>query len=182
MNKEQIIDVAAAIFRQHGYSATSLKTLSDHTGLHKSSLYHHFPEGKLQIALAVLQHLTQQFDNTLCKELRRQDLPVQERITLLQQQLKAYFKEGKLGCILPALGLNGDSRALRPALEELMNVLVDAFSCVAEHHGLPTTTAQANADQVMISLEGSLIVSAIRNDNQLFLDFLDNLPQQLLAP
>lgn len=40
--EEQILDAAAELFRQNGYSATSLQEVADRVGLHKSTIYHYF--------------------------------------------------------------------------------------------------------------------------------------------
>ena len=55
--KAEVLDRLMESFRRHGYDGASLATLSERTGLGKSSLYHHFPGGKEQMALEVLAHL-----------------------------------------------------------------------------------------------------------------------------
>ncbi|MEV0731044.1 helix-turn-helix domain-containing protein [Polymorphospora sp. NPDC050346] len=40
---EGILDRAAALFAQHGYDHTSLKTVADSVGLSKAGLLHHYP-------------------------------------------------------------------------------------------------------------------------------------------
>lgn len=40
---EGILDRAAALFAQHGFAHTSLKTVADAVGLSKAGLLHHFP-------------------------------------------------------------------------------------------------------------------------------------------
>ena len=52
--KAEIVDRLFVVFQDHGYEGASLADLSRATGLGKSSLYHHFPGGKEQMAEAVL--------------------------------------------------------------------------------------------------------------------------------
>ena len=44
-------------FRTHGYDGATLSALTDSTGLARAALYHHFPQGKQQMAAAVLEDL-----------------------------------------------------------------------------------------------------------------------------
>lgn len=53
--KAEILDRLFVVFRDRGYEGSSLADLSQATGLGKSSLYHHFPRGKEQMAEAVLE-------------------------------------------------------------------------------------------------------------------------------
>jgi TetR/AcrR family transcriptional repressor of lmrAB and yxaGH operons len=53
--KSEIVDQLFLVFRDRGYEGASLADLSEATGLGKSSLYHHFPGGKEQMAEAVLE-------------------------------------------------------------------------------------------------------------------------------
>ena len=41
--KEEILDVAAAMFAEHGFDAVSLTDIADAVGLSKATLYHYFP-------------------------------------------------------------------------------------------------------------------------------------------
>lgn len=53
--KAAIVDRLFVVFQDHGYEGTSIADLSRATGLGKSSLYHHFPRGKEEMAEAVLE-------------------------------------------------------------------------------------------------------------------------------
>jgi AcrR family transcriptional regulator len=46
--REQILDVCARLFTQHGYAATSTRDIADAVGIRQASLYYHFA-GKPQI-------------------------------------------------------------------------------------------------------------------------------------
>ena len=53
MQRSDIIQAAAQIFRQKGFHATSMQEIADAVNLQKSSLYHHVPS-KQDILLAIL--------------------------------------------------------------------------------------------------------------------------------
>lgn len=52
-SRDEIIVTLYDLFRRAGYDAVSIADISDATGLGKSSLYHHFPGGKPDMAEAV---------------------------------------------------------------------------------------------------------------------------------
>ncbi|OOK66618.1 bacterial regulatory s, tetR family protein [Mycobacterium kansasii] len=53
-SRAALISTAATLFRRQGYAATGLKQILDEAGVKPGSLYHHFPDGKQQLAAAVV--------------------------------------------------------------------------------------------------------------------------------
>lgn len=52
--RERILRAAAALFREQGFTRASMRDLADRVGIHKSSLYHHFPS-KQALLLEILE-------------------------------------------------------------------------------------------------------------------------------
>ena len=50
-----MLDSAIELFRQHGYNGTGFRDLVAHGGAPRGSIYHHFPEGKAQLAVEALK-------------------------------------------------------------------------------------------------------------------------------
>ena len=57
ISRNEVVDRLLAVFQRLGYDGASLAELSHATGLGKSSLYHYFPNGKEEMALAVLRNV-----------------------------------------------------------------------------------------------------------------------------
>jgi TetR/AcrR family transcriptional regulator, cholesterol catabolism regulator len=55
MQRAEIVQAAAQIFREKGYHATSMQDIADAVHLQKASLYHHV-ESKQEILLEILNH------------------------------------------------------------------------------------------------------------------------------
>ena len=53
-SRAALIDNAATLFRRQGYAATGLNQILEEAGVKPGSLYHHFPQGKQQLAAAVV--------------------------------------------------------------------------------------------------------------------------------
>jgi TetR/AcrR family transcriptional repressor of lmrAB and yxaGH operons len=67
-SRAALIDTAATLFRRQGYAATGLNQILQTAGVKPGSLYHHFPQGKQQLAAAVvdgagsaIEHLLRRF-------------------------------------------------------------------------------------------------------------------------
>jgi TetR/AcrR family transcriptional regulator, lmrAB and yxaGH operons repressor len=55
---------------KRGYDGASLDHLSAATGLGRSSLYHHFPKGKLAMGDTAIAQITSRFDQQLLQPLQ----------------------------------------------------------------------------------------------------------------
>jgi len=54
MSRDEVVERLVGVFQRCGYDGASLSELSAATGLGRSSLYHHFPGGKEEMARAVI--------------------------------------------------------------------------------------------------------------------------------
>jgi len=54
-HRDAIVRAAAALFRRNGYAATGINEIAEVSGAPKGSLYHYFPGGKDQIAVAAVR-------------------------------------------------------------------------------------------------------------------------------
>lgn len=50
-----MLDSAIELFRQHGYKGTGFRDVVTHGNAPRGSIYHHFPEGKAQLAVEALK-------------------------------------------------------------------------------------------------------------------------------
>jgi AcrR family transcriptional regulator len=53
--RELMIDVAAELFQEQGYSATSVRQIADAVGVTEAALYYHFKDGKRELLQAVIE-------------------------------------------------------------------------------------------------------------------------------
>ena len=58
--------------------------------------------------------------------------------------------------------------------------MLHCFASLAQTVGLAPAVAQQRAEQLVIAIQGALVVSRTLGNNQAFLNVLDSLPQQLL--
>jgi len=86
MNKDQILEAAAQIFRQKGYHATSMRDIAGAVNLQKASLYHHV-RNKQEILLNLLDQALELLIECLSAVMEL-SLPPDER---LRQAIHCYL-------------------------------------------------------------------------------------------
>jgi AcrR family transcriptional regulator len=59
--REQIIETAAQLFMEKGYTATSVREITDEVGCTEAALYYHFKDGKRELLGAVCESFAPDF-------------------------------------------------------------------------------------------------------------------------
>lgn len=65
ISRERVLDVAEQLFSEHGYSAVTLRTISTQLQMKVASLYYHFPQGKEELFMAVIERAMQRHQSEL---------------------------------------------------------------------------------------------------------------------
>ncbi|OMC43119.1 TetR family transcriptional regulator [Mycobacterium sp. IS-2888] len=165
-SRAALIGNAATLFRRQGYAATGLNQILEEAGVKPGSLYHHFPQGKQQLAAAVVES-----EGTSIEQLLRRFLATGRPVAdIVDRWLD-----------LLAAGLAGDHRdgcPIEPIATESVNAspLVREASarafrgwCAAiedrlRSDGWSAADAKRVALAVISLIEGALILSRIAGD------------------
>jgi len=178
--RTEVLDRIMESFRKHGYDGTSLATLSRRTGLGKSSLYHHFPGGKEQMALDVLAHLNAALRETF-QAVENEPDP-KKKLDIMLDAIDAFYDGGRKACLLERLVASVDrSRFGTP----LMATFIDWMSVLentCRAAGLTAGASRRRAEGAVVRIEGALVVAAGIGDPGVFRRTLDELRATLLAP
>jgi AcrR family transcriptional regulator len=168
-------------FRKSGYDGASLSEISKATGLGKSSLYHHFPGGKVEMAERVLSHLEATLEHALFEPMRSQAAP-EDKLNAMLARLDAFYAGGKSACLLERLAASTDRARFRRPLNVAFQKWIAAIRELCEEAGVPGTEAQRRAEDAVIRVEGALVLSAGTNDTGPFQRTLAELGHTLLSP
>jgi AcrR family transcriptional regulator len=180
MTREKLLDVLVAMFRKNGYDGTSVADITAATGLGKSSLYHHFPGGKAEIAVAMLEHLSARLRPAL--EALRDGRPPQAKLEAFLDAVDELYDGGRMACLLERLCASVDRRRFAKPLEASFHGLVGAFEGLCREAGLSRADARARAEDAVVRIEGSLVLAAGTDDPRVFRRALDSIRATLLAP
>ena len=178
--KTEVLDRIMDSFRRHGYDGASLATISERTGLGKSSLYHHFPGGKEQMAIEVLAHL----NSSLAKTFRtvEEEPDPKTKLDLLLDAIDAFYEGGRQACLLERLGASVDRARFAAPLKATFIDLMSVLENVCRAAGLSVSAAHGRAEGAVVRIEGALVVAAGMNDPSVFGRTLDELRATLLVP
>ena len=162
-SKEEIVDRLFAVFRDRGFDGASLADLSRATGLGKSSLYHHFPRGKEQMAEAVLARATGLIDLAILEE-ARSGMPLKVRLRKIVTSLEQIYSGGRTPCVLGQLATAAIGSTARKHLRQAFEHWIRAVAELAGEAGMPAGRAKKFAEDWVASLQGSLILQAATGD------------------
>ena len=154
--RRQILDVAAARFRSHGYGAASMRDIAGEVGILAGSLYHHFPS-KDDLFTAVHEEGIRRITAAVTGALAGVHDPWARLEAAMVAHL-TYLLEGGDYAVVVLRALPVDLRAhrrlvaLRDDYEGLYRGLVDALPLPAG------VTAQVGRDSLRLMLLGALNV------------------------
>jgi AcrR family transcriptional regulator len=167
-------------FRRYGYEGASLTRIAAATGLGKASLYHYFPGGKEQMAIAVVENLCLWFEDNVFAPLVSVH-PPRQRIVSMLETLSRHYDRGNCAC-LPALLSLTDERALfGEAIGQFFARWVASLSQTLTDSGLARDIAQRRAHDGVERIQGAVILSRAFADSRAFAAMAAELPDQLLA-
>ena len=161
-----MVDTAAALFRRQGYAATGLSQILHEAGVKPGSLYHHFPQGKQQLAAAVVDGSGAAIEQLLRRFLAsgRPVADIVDRwVDLLADGLSA---DGRDGCQIEPIATESvnASALVREASARAFTGWCKAIEERLRADGWPTADAESVAVAVISLIEGALILSRIAGD------------------
>src|SRR5215217_7927229 len=155
LSKDEVLDRLLDAFRHKGYEGASLAELSAATGLMKSSLYHHFPGGKQDMAEQVLVHLDRQLAANVYQPLRSAQTPA-KKLGALLDAIDAFYESGRKACLLERLCASVDRPRFRRPLRRAFTVWMESVEALCLEAGLSKTVARARAEDFVVRIEGAL--------------------------
>jgi len=155
------------VFRSVGYDGASLAVLASATGLKKASLYHQFPGGKVEMANAVLNHVSEWTDNHVFSILFSSK-PATERLAEVVNTISVFYEGGRLACILRAMSLGTAAEIFRDKIADIIERWVNAFAHLATDLGHNASAAKRLGESTLIKIQGSLILAQTLQKPSLF--------------
>ncbi len=168
--KDRLVQTAALLFRKKGYDGVGLAEILAAAKAPKGSLYHHFPNGKADLAMAAATWASDgmlQIIDAAFAEATSFD----HGATTLCYKIAKFFDVtgGSDGCPVSSILIDGSGDAAFRA--ELATILEGWVTRVSEHGqrlGLDEADANTRARVVMIGIEGAWVICRAQSSaNQL---------------
>lgn len=181
LSKDEVLEILLNTFRERGYEGASLAELSAATGLMKSSLYHHFPGGKEDMAEQVLAYLDERLAADVYQLMRSPQAPAKKLAAMLDA-IDAFYAGGRKACLYERLCASVDRAKFRRPLKRAFAAWMDTVEALCLEAGLPKAVARARAEDLVVRIEGALIVGVGTDDLGVFARTMKELRSSVLAP
>lgn len=181
INDTELINRLFTVLRTKGYDGASLNDLASASGLQKASLYHRFPGGKKDIVLAVLNHIGEWTQQQLITIVENPHTTPLEKLTTILDNINNLYQSGNSPCITQTLSMENSALLFSEQLKEGIKIWLNTFSKLAIEFGKDTQTSNEIANQVIIQIQGSLILSKAINTTNPFSTALQTIKKLYIA-
>lgn len=167
--RDKLIHAMADALQRKGLHGVGLNELLEIAGAPKGSLYHHFPGGKSELAVAAIEHISQHIDALFARLFNQQPDPLQALHHWLQgalQQLE--HSQFERGCPLATIALESgpEDVAIRAALQRSFAAVRLALSQQLHAYGYPSEQAASLAALYVALYEGGLLQARVAGSSE----------------
>ncbi|MCZ4521631.1 TetR/AcrR family transcriptional regulator [Rhodococcus ruber] len=181
LERSDAVRALADVFRKRGFEGGSLSVIQQETGLGRGSLYHFFPEGKTDMARAVLDQVAEWFEEQVFEPLRTTENAT-NAVEAMSRKVADYFMSRESVCLFAAITLGQEKETFADAVRGYFTDWVDALADVLQRGGLSTQEATDRALDAVAAIQGGLILARAFGDDSIILRIIDRTQQHLLAP
>lgn len=166
-SRTALVDAAAMLFRRQGYAATGVNQILEVADVKAGSLYHHFPDGKQQLAAAVVEGTGTDIETRL-RQFLDSGLPVIDIvdgwIDLMSSGLALDCRDG---CPIEPIATESvnASPLVRSASARAFQSWQMAIADRLRDDGWAEAESDETALAVIALIEGALILSRISGDS-----------------
>jgi len=176
--RQRLIDSARELIYSRSYADVGVQAICDHAEVKKGSFYHFFPS-KIDLTLAVLDHLYIEFKSGMFDRAFANDIPPMQRFTRMAEMVYQFQKEvaestGQiLGC--PFGNLSTEMSTQDEEIRLKINEIFDRFQAVTketlieaiELGEIGDIDVDATAEAMYAYLEGVMLMAKTRNNAEL---------------
>lgn len=171
--REKMIRAAAELFQRQGYHGTGMAEILARSGAPKGSIYHHFPQGKEQIALEAVAYAGKEI-RAMVARCFASSSSADEALGCLATSLAKWFDTAPngTGCPIAAvlLDTSGSSPTLRHACGKVFEGWADEIRAAALRWGYAAEGASSIASATVINMEGAWLMARASGSSEPFFD------------
>ncbi len=168
--RDRMLDATESLLREQGLAGAGIKQIVARSRTPIGSVYHHFPDGKTELAAAALRRHAERA-RVLLETMFAPQTPVAERVrALFSQAARGFDQSGRFkSCAIGTvtLDLATEDSVLRDVCAQAVDSWVDAIA-----RRLPWKSQRLRrsfAEMVVTTFEGAFIVSRARQSGQPFI-------------
>ena len=178
-HREDLVLKLFDLFRRSGYDAVSIADISNATGLGKSSLYHHFPGGKPDMAKAVADFAMETM-RTRVFDILKGAAPLAEKIGKTNAFIDEMYEGGGAPCLISSLLISPNTGPETAAtMREIVEAWREAYAAALRQAGRSPKDARTLAVSALVRIQGGLVIARATGDKRVFTDALDGIRREL---
>lgn len=166
--RSRILQAAQRLFRKRGYHATGLNDILEMAQAPKGSMYHHFPAGKEEIGVCVIQNITAGLLGLFAQSRAR---TTQAIVRQAGEQLVVVAEKTQFEiCALYSafVAERKTSPLLGEAVATAYGQMLDALQARMMQDGMTARVSKEKSQMVVALLEGGSLLAQARQDASLF--------------
>ena len=179
-DREELITILGEIFREYGFAGTSLSEITARTGLGKGSLYHFFPNGKTEMAEAVLHNIDTWFRENVFIPLRNSENGI-DGIDDMFDAVSNYFDSGNRICLVGAFALDNTRDQFLQEIGKYFKDWISALTFALKQSGISASAARSMAEDIVLGIQGALVLARSQGDPKIFTRTLKRLQQRVTS-
>ena len=175
--RDRLVTAATRLFRQRGYDGTGVSEILAQAGVPTGSLYHHFPDGKADLACAAADWTASEIIRVIDDSFRTAEDWRQGVTTFCYKMAKLFdILDSADACPIFGLLFEGpDQDRFRAQAERSFDRIIAATARYGETLGLSPEAAHDAAETFIIGFQGSWTLARTRRKS----DILRSLPARL---
>jgi len=174
--KDRLIRAAADLFRTRGYHGVGVADVLAAAHAPKGSLYHHFPDGKSDLALAAATWASDEMLRLIAASFDGAETFEAGATTLCYKLAKLFDITGWDTCPIAMTLFEGpDNEAFRAHAEHIYDGWIAEVLDHAERLGLNDADARAKAEHLFVLIQGGWMLARARRSS----DVLRNLTARI---
>ena len=172
-----VIPALAEIFREYGFAGASLSEITERTGLGKGSLYHFFPNGKEEMAKAVLDDVAAWFETNVFVPLSESEDPA-AGIGHMFKAVARFFHSGRRVCLVGTFALDDTRDRFASEVQYYFAAWIRVLAAALRRSGFDTKAARETAEDVVAGIQGALVLARAQDDTGVFTRAMKRLHQR----
>jgi len=158
-SRERMVRSAASLIRSRGLNATSFSDVLADSGAPRGSIYHHFPEGKEQLAVDAIRWTSERVLAHLRAGTAVTPSDVLKRFIAMWRQV-VVASGGAAGCVVAGVAIDTNAKkadhldVVRSTFRSWVALLTEQLEAV----GVPAARARPIALATLAGMEGALIL------------------------
>ncbi|WP_419962279.1 TetR/AcrR family transcriptional regulator [Psychrobacillus sp. BM2] len=167
-SKDILIETASRLFRIRGYYGVGLKDIIEDSGIPKGSLYHYFPKGKEQLAIAAINHTKDIVINEIQELFDEIEDPIQVFQAHLEHLSEIIIKSDNMG--FPIGTIAGETHSTSEPIRMACQLAFEEWQAIYRKKLLQSGYDEKQATDLGITInlmiEGAILLSLTNKSNR----------------